>query len=193
MKLHYMGKYSLDPETLPYKEHEPGAVMFKEAKDSKTLGLIASILSLVIVIPFLAGFLLRWGFDLLDLRAMTGYCIGAILTIIAMFPHELLHAVCFKEDVYLYTNLKQGMLFVAGPERMGKLRFVVLSLLPNIVLGFVPYIISMFVFSPVLGIFGAVMISGGAGDYYNVWNCLTQVPKGGRVYMHKFNTFWYLP
>jgi len=32
-----------------------------------------------------------------------------IFPILTMFPHELLHALCFKEDVYLYTNFKQGM------------------------------------------------------------------------------------
>jgi hypothetical protein len=27
------------------------------------------------------------------------------------YPNEVLHAICFKEDVYMYTILKQGMLF----------------------------------------------------------------------------------
>ena len=43
---------------------------------------------------------------------------GAALlgSLLILFPHELLHAVCFKNDVYLYTNFKQGMLFVVGTE-----------------------------------------------------------------------------
>lgn len=50
-----------------------------------------------------------------------------------IFPHELLHALCFKKDVYLYTNLKQGMLFVIGTETMSKGRFIFMSMLPNII------------------------------------------------------------
>lgn len=50
MKLHYKGKYDLNPESLPHGEHKPGAVRFKEAKDTKELGVIANVLCLVIII-----------------------------------------------------------------------------------------------------------------------------------------------
>lgn len=113
---------------------------------------------------------------------------------LTLFPHELLHAVCFKEDVYLYTNWKQGMLFVVGPESMSKSRFIFMSLLPNIVFGFVPYIIGMiFPQLTFLLAFGTVSIGMGAGDYYNVFNAATQMPKGAKTYLYKFNSFWYMP
>ena len=35
MRLYYKGKYSGNPDELPYLEHEPGAVQFREAKDAK--------------------------------------------------------------------------------------------------------------------------------------------------------------
>jgi len=114
--------------------------------------------------------------------------------VLTCFPHELLHAICFKEEVYLYTNWKQGMLFVLGLEDMSKARFIFLSLLPNLVFGLVPYLIGMIWPDLVFcGIFGGLCLSMGAGDYYNVYNALTQVPKGGRVYMYQFNSYWYLP
>ena len=50
MKLHYKGKYDLNPESLPHGEHKPGAVRFKEAEDTKELGVIANVLCLVIII-----------------------------------------------------------------------------------------------------------------------------------------------
>lgn len=190
MKLHYKGKYNLDPNTLPYSPHKPNAVPFKEPKDSKTLGLIANGLSFVILIPL--GFLLylRYGIDLFGVNTLWGF----ILLVICMFPHELLHALCFREDVYLYTNLKQGMLFVVGPENMSKSRFIFMSLLPNLVFGFIPYIISLiFPFFPALGVLGGFAISMGAGDYFNIFNALTQMPKKARTYLYKFNSFWYLP
>jgi len=122
------------------------------------------------------------------------WILGALLALLAMFPHELLHAVCFKGEVEMYTNLKQGSLFVVGTERMSKARFIFMSLLPNLVFGFIPFIIFLFVPQwTLLGVFGAVGISGGAGDYLNVFNALTQMPKGARTYMHGFHSYWYQP
>lgn len=188
MKLHYMGKYNLDPQLLPDNGHEPGAVAFREVKDSKTLGVLANSIALVLLVLLMIGLHLRWGF-----AAMDGYLLGALLSLLTMFPHEFLHAVCFREDVYLYTNLKQGMLFVVGPERMSKARFIFMSLLPNLVFGFVPYIFGLLFPLPVLGALGACAIAMGSGDYYNVFNAATQMPKGARTYLYKFNSYWYMP
>ena len=42
MKLHYKGKYDLNPESLPHGEHKPGAVKFKEAENSKRAGTLSN-------------------------------------------------------------------------------------------------------------------------------------------------------
>lgn len=44
MKLHYMGKYNLDPDSLPHGDHMPGAVQFKEAGSSGELGVLATLI-----------------------------------------------------------------------------------------------------------------------------------------------------
>lgn len=190
MKLHYSGKYNLDPESLPHGTHQPNAVPFREAKNSKTLSMIANGLSLVIfavlgVFAFLRG---RADWDYIQLMC------GCLASTLILFPHELLHAVCFKEDVYLYTNWKQGMLFVVGPETMSKGRFIFMSLLPNLVFGLIPYTVGMIfpqmTFCLAFGTLSAMM---GAGDYYNAFNAATQMPKGARTYLYQFNSFWYLP
>lgn len=190
MKLHYRGKYNLNPESLPHGIHKPGAIPFKEASDTKTLGLVANIVAGIALIPLLAALYLRYGKSILSIQSSFA-CIFAFAVI---FPHEFLHAICFKKDVYLFTNLSQGMFFVVGPETMSKGRFIFMCLLPNIVFGFIPYIISM-VYPPLafLGVFGAFSISMGAGDYYNVFNAITQMPKGARTYLYQFNSFWYMP
>ncbi len=192
MKLHYKGKYDLNPDNLPHGEHKEGAVKFKEAEDSKKLSIIANTVSVVIFVLLAVAAFFRAREHLSDntIQLFAGY----ICYFLILFPHELLHAICFKKDVYLYTNLSQGMLFVIGPEDMSKSRFIFMSLLPNIVFGFIPYIIGMifpkFIF---LLLFGALSISSGAGDYYNVFNALTQMPKGARTYLYKFNSYWYMP
>ena len=187
MKLHYMGKYNSDPESIPAKPHKPNSVKFKEPKDLKKLSAISSIISIAVLlitgIPlFLNGYQTH------------SFTIGCVLSLLTLFPHEILHAVCFKEDVYLYTNLKYGMLFVAGPEDMSKSRFIFMSLLPNIVFGLIPYLIYLANTDLViLGVFGMFCLTMGSGDYLNVFNAITQMPKGARTYLHHFNSYWYMP
>lgn len=192
MRLHYKGKYNLDPDTLPHGVHKEGAVKFKEAEDSKKMSLIANGIAMILMVLLLIPAYLRCRMYL----AESGYqiFISALLSLVILFPHELLHAICFKEDVYLYTNWAQGMLFVVGPEVMTKARFVFMSLLPNLVFGLIPYVIGMIVPQMVGLLFlGALALSMGAGDYYNVYNALTQMPKGAKTYLYKFNSYWYLP
>lgn len=189
MKLHYKGKFDLNPNSLPSRPHQPGAVAFKEAKDSRTLGLMANGIAIGIIAVLYVILNLRCGWQIGN-----GYLWGALLAIVSMFPHEFLHAICFKEDVYLYTNLKQGMLFVVGPETMSKKRFIFMSLLPNIVFGFIPFGLCMvFPQLSTFGVMGALAIGMGAGDYYNVFNAATQMPKGARTYLHGFHSYWYIP
>lgn len=192
MKLHYKGTYDLNPDSLPHGEHKPNAVPFKEAENSKQLAIIANIAGVIIMILLgIPAFIRCREYILEDTWQLMLGCLSALLI---LFPHEFLHAVCFKKDVYLYTNFKQGLLFVVGPEVMSKSRFIFMSLLPNIVFGFVPYIIGMIfpnlIFLVALGTFA---IGSGAGDYYNVFNALTQMPKGAKTYMYKFNSFWFMP
>ncbi len=194
MKLHYMGKYSGDENDLPHGEHKPGAVAFREP-DMKKLSIIVNIVGNVTAIVLMIAAYIIW-LAATDEKAFGGWqmCLAAVCSLLALFPHEIIHALCFKKDVYLYTNLKQGMLFVVGPEDLSKLRFVLMSLAPNIVFGFIPFI--LFLIFPnmlFLGTFGAISIGSGAGDYLNVKNALTQMPKGALTYLYGFHSYWYMP
>lgn len=187
MKLIYKGKFDGDESKLPSSEPMEGAVMFREAEDMKKFALLVNGIAAAILIAAVALVYLRSG--------TRGFSLpGYLLFFVSLFPHELLHGLCFKEEVYLYTNWKQGMLFVTGPEHFSKARFIFMSLLPNILFGVIP--LAIFLVDPsyrLLGTFGAVSLSAGAGDYYNVWNALTQVPKGGKIYNVGFHSWWYLP
>ncbi|MCI7179028.1 MAG: DUF3267 domain-containing protein [Schaedlerella sp.] len=192
MKLHYKGKYDLKPESLPHGEHMPGAVKFKEASDMKQLSLIANGMSVIITILLIILAFIRCRFYIKE--EYWQILLGCVVPLLTLFPHELLHAVCFKKDVYLYTNLSQGILFVVGPETMSKGRFIFMSLLPNLMFGIIPYIIGMVCPKLVFFlVFGALSAGMGAGDYYNVFNAATQMPKGARTYLYQFNSYWYMP
>ena len=191
MKFHYKGKYDLNPESLPHGEHMPGAVKFKEVSDTKKLAVIANSLCVVIMIMMAIPAVMRCK-DLVKAQQWQ-MMLGCLTSMIILFPHEILHAICFKEDVYLYTNWFHGLLFVVGPETMSKGRFIFMSLLPNFVFGLIPYVIGMIVPHLFLVSLGVLATGMGAGDYYNVINAVTQMPKGARTYLYQFNSYWYLP
>lgn len=192
MKLHYRGKFNLDPTTLPTCKHQPNAVKFKEVDSTKELADIANGIAIALMILLSIPVYLKYKGSLFDY--FDEMMVGAMLPLLTMFPHELLHALCFKEDVYLYTDFKQGLLFVVGCETMSKQRFIFMSLLPNIVFGFIPYMISFLGIQYLtLAVLGVIAIGMGAGDYYNVFNALIQMPKGARTYLYQMNSYWYIP
>lgn len=189
MRLHFNGKYNLDPDSLPHGEHKAGAVKFNEPNSTAEFSRMVGKYSLFLLAVLVTALLYKY-------RSLPteAWLIGGLLFLVSLFPHELLHAVCFKGDVYLYTNLLQGMLFVVGPEDMSRGRFVFMSLLPNIVFGLIPYVLAL-VLPDLgwLGVFGMLSLTVGIGDFYNIKNALTQMPKNARCYLYKFNSYWYQP
>lgn len=43
---------------------------------------------------------------------------------LTLIPHEILHAICYKKDVYMYNDFAHGLMFVVGTEDMSKSRFI---------------------------------------------------------------------
>lgn len=186
MKLYFKREYDGNPESLPSREHIPGAVKFKEFEDVTKLGIFANLLALGIMAVL--AVIMVWRSGKLEFSIW-----GCLCSLVVLFPHELLHAVCFKGEVFLYTAWKRGMLFVVGTETMSKSRFIFMSLLPNLVFGALPF--TVFLIWPdqfFLGTLGLMSLAMGAGDYYNVFNALTQMPRGARTYLHQFHSYWYL-
>ena len=68
-----------------------------------------------------------------------------------------------------------------------------MSLLPNLVFGLIPYVLGMIAPNLFLVSLGVLATGMGAGDYYNVINAVTQMPKEARTYLYQFNSYWYLP
>lgn len=188
MKFHFAGKYNGDENSLPQREHPENYVQFKEAEDMKLFAVIINVFAGIIIIALL--FLVNIVSEK-DFSCTEGLW-GMAFPVLTLVPHEFLHALCFKKDVYMYNNLKQGMMFVCGIEDMSKTRFIMMGLCPNIVFGFIPFILFLIFPNLVfLGTFGALAIGMGAGDYYNIFNALTQVPKGAKIYNSGFHSYWY--
>ncbi len=190
MILHNGGKYIENKTELPKREVK-GSVEFKEIKDTGKLGLITNIGTIIVVIVLLIPFVII-GKDYFKGKEYQ-LLLALIFSGLALPIHELLHAICFKKDVYFYNNLSQGLVFVTGTEDMSKLRFVCMCLLPNIILGVIPYLTFLinnnFIFC---GLFGLLCIGTGFGDYLNVFHAITQMPKGAKTYLSGKQSYWYL-
>lgn len=189
MKLIFKGNLKGGFENLPdggLKDH-PDAVPFKECTDQKKMELRMNVWSVVVLVIMLAAALL------VNREAADHITLGFIIALLTMVPHELLHAVCFRETVYMYVWNLVGM-FVYAPESISKRRFVFMSILPNLVFGFIPFLVFLiFPQLTILGVMGAMCISMGVGDYYNIFNGLTQMPGGSVCFMEKQRTYWYMP
>ncbi|MDO5018151.1 MAG: DUF3267 domain-containing protein [Lagierella massiliensis] len=186
MKLHFRGKFDGDNSKLPTREHEDNYVEFNEPDNLEKFSIAINIMAILLT-----------GLGLLFFTIHTGSIknfntSGAILAILTLFPHELLHAICFKEDVYLFTNLSKGMLFVTGTENISKKRAIFMNLLPNIVFGFVPFLIFLMNREMyLLGSMAVFTIGMGAGDYYNVFNIIVQMPKNSYTYIIGTSSYWF--
>jgi hypothetical protein len=108
-------------------------------------------------------------------------------------PHELLHAICYRGDVFLYHDLSHGLMFVVGTEDMSRRHFVLTCLCPNIVLGFIPYI-TFLLFPEIvgLGLFGIICIGMGFGDWINVYHAVKQMPWNAKTYLCGMHSYWYV-
>lgn len=191
MIFHYAGKYDGDENKLPQKEHHPHAVQFKEPDDTKKLSLIANIGCILLMVLLAIPFVLL-GKAHIPSNAVW-MMIGGICGGLSLLPHEMLHAICYKDDVYMYNDLAHGLMFVVGTEDMSKSRFVFMCLCPNLILGIIPY--TLFLLCPNLvglGLFGIICIGMGFGDYINVYNALKQMPKGSKTYLCGMHSYWYL-
>ena len=184
--LHYEGSFDGDYSKLKSQKLYPGAVKFNEP-DMKRFLLIAAIIS---------GVLFVLCYVLYKIRSSGAgiSSIGILIALILMVPHEILHASCYNEDVYMYSYLKKGALFVVSSELISKKRFIFMSLLPNIVLGLFPFL--LFLIFPnlhIIGTIGIMNIAAGSGDYFNAYMAYTQMPDNALTFLYQEHSYWLLP
>lgn len=192
MKLIYKGKYNGEVEEFESSKNIVNAIKYKEADTVEEMAKIITLPANIIQLVLLLSVFLIVGFDNFD-NTLLLLILSFFVSLLTMIPHELLHGISYKNKVYLYTNLKQLMLFVVGEDHMSKWKFIFMCMLPNIVFGFIPFILFLINTKLVfLGMLGAMCISYGMGDYYNVWNTIMQVPSNGMVFSKGHNSYWYV-
>ncbi|MDT9334962.1 DUF3267 domain-containing protein [Clostridium perfringens] len=198
MKLIWKGKFN-GVEDLPIGELPKNAVRFEEPEAAEELAketrrfLIPVVIFLLIVIFLrikINGF-----FGVSDVINI----FGIILIPFSILPHEYLHAIFFPKDaeVEMWYSIKQRLALVTSTTAITKKRFIFLSLFPNIVFGFLPLIIWIFIpsymsfISGILFTFGFISLIMGVGDFMNIYNTIKQVPKGAMTQISGFNSYWF--
>jgi hypothetical protein len=157
----------------------------------RKMSLIANVGCILIMLLLVIPFLLL-GMKYIHDNAIW-MVVGGILGGLSLLPHELLHAICYKKDVYLYHDFAQGLMFVVGTEDMSKRHFIFMCLCPNIVLGMIPYLtFLLFPHLVGLGLFGIICIGMGFGDWINVYNAIKQMPNNAKTYLCGMHSYWYL-
>ena len=123
-------------------------------------------------------------------------------SLINLFIHEFLHAVCFPKDkikeLWLKPNELSAFIYCTAPLK--KARFIWLCLCPNIILGLLPlllWFIGTFDFNKTLSLFMLIIsflnLLCGIGDYYNTYLVIRQVPKNALVQTHGLKAYWFIP
>lgn len=184
----------LDKGVLPLN-----AVPFREPKDMKTLNLACSIFILPGLVLIAVAVILRT--VLLGHNQFFFNLWGALLSLLTVFPHELLHGIAFPQNatVEVWYSLKSAMALCFSTYPVSKVRFIFLSLLPNLVFGVLPLVLWVALPSipravaDILFTFGVLSLFMGCGDYLNVYNAALQMPKGTLTQLSGFHSYWYYP
>ena len=117
MIFHYGGKYKSEKDLEDKGRVHDNATPFREP-DLKVFAVIANGGSILILAVLVAALWIIAKPDLRSLGIQMG--IAAFISILLLLPHEFLHAICFKEDVYLYrrypgSKLQRNIRMSIGP------------------------------------------------------------------------------
>jgi hypothetical protein len=203
MKLVFKGNYENEKQ-LPKGVLPLNAVEFSEPQNPRQLNRIALLFAVLLIalLMFISSLLhgsIALRLYITDLWTILDLWIALLLSLVALYPHELLHAVCFGKhaNVELFFAPKKLMLFVASPQPITKSRFILLSLLPNLIFGWLPLLVWAALpyggYSNILFLFSVFSILLGIGDYSNAYSALHQMPKGSIQQMSGSHSYWFIP
>ncbi len=187
MKIRYMGSFDGKVQHLPPAEPVAEAARVQEPGKPRDLVRKSNIGAAILFCVLLMLVVLRGGLGALHIG-------GVIVAALVILPRELLRAVCYRDECWFYMNFQESMPFVTGGEHQSKLRFLLTTLLPDVIFGLIPLL--LFLIWPnlsLLGTMGLLCLPMGCGDYLLAWLVLRQVPRGAMLYRQFFHTYWYIP
>ncbi|ADU28863.1 DUF3267 domain-containing protein [Evansella cellulosilytica] len=199
MNLVWKGIYK-SVDQLPKGDLPERAVKFKEPDNLVQLNIIASLFVIPVLILIAIAVFLKFVIAGGEVTFTVFNLWGFLLAFLMILPHEMLHAMLFPKgkEVELWVSPKAMAAFVVCTAPISKGRFIFLSLLPNIVFGFIPLVV--WIVLPVGGAienilfsFATLSLLFGVGDYLNVFNAARQMPNGALTQLSGMNSYWFMP
>ena len=161
------------------------------------------MLELPVIIPIMFLTILKIqsmeGHIVFNLKTIFVIAAAFLVNYILKFIHEYIHAILYplksKKTIWKYTS--NGACFLYCNTKISKLRFIVISLAPMILLGIIPFVIWLFIadkidltISVVYVIMTWIMVFFAMGDLANVYNTIRQVPKNAKVFNYGLHSYW---
>jgi hypothetical protein len=175
-----------------------GAVPFKEPQNMLGVYATALVYSIPIIIFCVALYWLMVKVGHFNAATQIDSKVSLLVLFAAMasiYPHELIHAFCFPRDADIEIWFHTGAAMTHSTHPVSKLRFIVISAMPCLVLGVLPLTIACVSHQPSINaplfFYGALNILFAAGDLMNITNTLIQVPRGAKTQLSGIHSYWY--
>lgn len=193
----FKGKYA-DESQLKKDELPIYAVKFKEPDSILKAFLLGGLVSLPVL--FVSTILLIFKVGNFMRLPFYQFILIILLDFILLYIHELIYALSLPIYIEkeIWSKMNEGALFVYFNKPITKLRFIWVCFAPNLILGYIPFvlfILGFFDFNNILcniiGVVSWAMIISGVGDYLNIYNTIIQVPKDAKVLNYGLNSYWF--
>lgn len=199
----YRGNFQTENQLVNDDELPEKAVAFKEGKELNDLFNLGFILELPVIIPimFLTIFKIQSmeGHIVFNIKTIFIVAVAFLVNYILKFIHEYIHAILYpiKSEKTIWKYTSNGAYFIYCNTKISKLRFIVISLAPMILLGIIPFVFWLFIadkidltISVVYVIMTWIMVFFAMGDLANVYNTIRQVPKNAKVFNYGLHSYW---
>lgn len=155
--------------------------------DTKKAYFIIFIITLIFAIPMGFIYFSIWNFNFSSALSisikLSDIIVGLMVLFVLGILHELLHAIGFLifgkvnwSDIAFGMKWKSLTPFGYCKISVKAIVYIIALILPTIILGVIPLIISLLIKAKFLYLIGAAMIVGGFGDMIVVW-MIRNVPK----------------
>lgn len=196
LNIKFKGKFR-DESQLKEGELPVEAIKFNEPDSITKAFLLGGLVSLPVLVA--STILLLGKINEFGRLPPSHIILNMVISFGLMYVHEWIHALSLPKGMekQIWTKHEEGALFVHFNQPISKKRFIWVCLAPNLMLGFIPFIVFMsgaFDFNGNLavsvGFISWTMILGGIGDYLNIYNALRQVPQGAQVQNYGMHSYW---
>lgn len=203
LNIHIKGKFEDESQLIQGKKLPENAVQFQEGETIHSAFQLGFALILPIMLPMILFSIMRCSkidkklvFDSsFAIAVIVIFILGRILT----YLHEFIHAIFYPEEAEktIWKDKKHGAYFIYCDVAVTKIRFVILSIAPSIVLGIIPFFV-WYSIAPLLEtewivcimVLTWMMTFMSMGDYANIFNAIIQVPKNAKIFNYGMHSYW---